>query len=167
MVCVFVFFIMFYSMPEIFSLVNSWETFVAQVKQMIMPVAVLTLFNAAALSRFTRSSVLDNLNEDYVRTARSKGLSENKVVTTHVMRNSMIPVVTLIALSVPGIFAGAIITEQIFRINGLGQLLIISIGQSDVPMVQTLTFIFAVLIVIFNLVADIMYGILDPRIRYD
>jgi len=147
--------------------VNSWETFVAQVKQMIMPVAVLTLFNAAALSRFTRSSVLDNLNEDYVRTARSKGLTENKVVTTHVMRNSMIPVVTLIALSVPGIFAGAIITEQIFRINGLGQLLIISIGQSDVPMVQTLTFIFAVLIVIFNLVADIMYGILDPRIRYD
>ena len=147
--------------------VNSWETFVAQVKQMIMPVAVLTLFNAAALSRFTRASVLDNLNEDYVRTARSKGLNENKVVMTHVMRNSMIPVVTLIALSIPGIFAGAIITEQIFRINGLGQLLIVSIGQGDVPMVQTLTFIFAVLIVIFNLIADITYGVLDPRIRYD
>ena len=147
--------------------VNSWETFVAQVKQMIMPVAVLTLFNAAALSRFTRASVLDNLNEDYVRTARSKGLGENKVVMTHVMRNSMIPVVTLIALSIPGIFAGAIITEQIFRINGLGQLLIVSIGQGDVPMVQTLTFIFAVLIVIFNLIADITYGVLDPRIRYN
>jgi peptide/nickel transport system permease protein len=83
------------------------------------------------------------------------------------MRNSMIPVVTLIALSIPGIFAGAIITEQIFRINGLGQLLIVSIGQGDVPMVQTLTFIFAVLIVIFNLIADITYGVLDPRIRYD
>jgi peptide/nickel transport system permease protein len=79
----------------------------------------------------------------------------------------MIPVVTLIALQVPGIFAGAIITEQIFRINGLGQLLIISIGQSDVPMVQTLTFMFAVLIVFFNLVADVTYGVLDPRIRYD
>ncbi len=147
--------------------VNSWDTFVLQVKQMIMPVAVLTLFNAAALSRFTRSSVLDNLNEDYVRTARSKGLGETKVVMTHVMRNSMIPVVTLIALSIPGIFAGAIITEQIFRINGLGQLLIVAIGQGDVPMVQTLTFIFAVLIVIFNLIADITYGVLDPRIRYD
>ncbi len=147
--------------------VNSWDTFVEQVKQMIMPVSVLTLFNAAALSRFTRASVLDNLNEDYVRTARSKGLGENKVVMTHVMRNSLIPVVTLIALSVPGIFAGAIITEQIFRINGLGQLLIVAIGQGDVPMVQTLTFIFAVLIVIFNLVADITYGVLDPRIRYD
>ena len=75
--------------------------------------------------------------------------------------------VTLIALSIPGIFAGAIITEQIFRINGLGQLLIIAIGQGDVPMVQTLTFIFAVLIVGFNLIADVMYGVLDPRIRYD
>jgi peptide/nickel transport system permease protein len=94
-------------------------------------------------------------------------LGETKVVMTHVMRNSMIPVVTLIALSIPGIFAGAIITEQIFRINGLGQLLIVAIGQGDVPMVQTLTFIFAVLIVVFNLIADIMYGVLDPRIRYD
>ena len=147
--------------------VNSWDTLVLQGKQMIMPVTVLTLFNAAALSRFTRASMLDNLNEDYVRTARSKGLGETKVVLTHVMRNSLIPVVTLIALSVPGIFAGAIITEQIFRINGLGQLLIASIGQADVPMVQTLTFIFAVLIVVFNLIADVMYGVLDPRIRYD
>ncbi|MGD2059565.1 MAG: ABC transporter permease [Acidimicrobiia bacterium] len=146
---------------------TSWDSIWIQIKQMIMPVAVLTLFNAAALSRFTRASVLDNLNEDYVRTARSKGLGENKVVMRHVMRNSMIPVVTLIALSIPGIFAGAIITEQIFRINGLGALLITAIGQGDVPMVQTLTFIFAVLIVVFNLVADITYGLLDPRIRYD
>ena len=146
---------------------TSWESIWSQIKQMIMPVAVLTLFNAAALSRFTRASVLDNLHEDYVRTARSKGLGERKVVMTHVMRNSMIPVVTLIALSIPGIFAGAIITEQIFRINGLGALLITAIGQGDVPMVQTLTFMFALLIVIFNLMADITYGLLDPRIRYD
>jgi peptide/nickel transport system permease protein len=147
--------------------VNSWETLVLQIKQMIMPVAVLALFNAAALSRFTRSSMLDNLNEDYVRTARSKGLGENKVVIGHVLRNSLIPVVTLIALQIPGVFAGAIITEQIFRINGLGQLLISAIQGADVPMVQTLTFLFAVLIVVFNLIADIMYGLLDPRIRYD
>jgi len=147
--------------------VNSWDTFLAHVKQMAMPVAVLTLFNTAALSRFTRASVLDNLNEDYVRTARSKGLGETMVVTTHVMRNSLIPVVTLIALQIPGIFAGAIITEQIFRINGLGALLITAIGQADVPMVQTLTFMFAFLIVVFNLLADVTYGVLDPRIRYD
>ncbi len=146
---------------------TDWSTIWFQIEQMIMPVAVLSLFNAAALSRFTRASMLDNLHEDYVRTARSKGLNERKVVMTHVMRNSMIPVVTLIALQVPGIFSGAIITEQIFRINGLGQLLIVAIGQGDVPMVQTLTFMFAILIVIFNLVADVTYGVLDPRIRYD
>jgi peptide/nickel transport system permease protein len=146
---------------------TSWDSIYFQYEQMVMPVTVLTLFNAAVLSRFTRASVLDNLNEDYVRTARAKGLVEPRVVITHVMRNSLIPVVTLIALSIPGIFAGAIITEQIFRINGIGALLITAIGQSDVPMVQTLTFIFAFLIVLFNLVADVTYGLLDPRIRYD
>ncbi|HUG32605.1 MAG TPA: ABC transporter permease [Acidimicrobiia bacterium] len=146
---------------------TSWDSVWIQIKQMIMPVAVLGLFNAAALSRFTRASVLDNLNADYVRTARSKGLRENKVITTHVVRNSMIPVVTLIALQIPGIFAGAIITEQIFRVNGIGFLLINSISQNNVPMVQTLTFMFAVLIVLFNLIADVTYGFLDPRIRYD
>ncbi|HUG08363.1 MAG TPA: ABC transporter permease [Acidimicrobiia bacterium] len=146
---------------------TSWDSILIQIKQMIMPVAVLGLFNAAALSRFTRASVLDNLNADYVRTARSKGLRENKVITIHVVRNSMIPVVTLIALQIPGIFAGAIITEQIFRINGIGFLLINSISQNNVPMVQTLTFMFAVLIVLFNLIADVTYGFLDPRIRYD
>jgi peptide/nickel transport system permease protein len=146
---------------------TDWSSIVFQFKQMIMPVTVLSLFNAAALTRFTRSAMLDNLNEDYVRTARAKGLRESAVIIRHAMRNSMIPVVTLIALQIPGIFAGAIITEQIFRINGLGQLLIVAIGQNDIPMVQTLTFMFAVLIVLFNLVADLMYGVLDPRIRYD
>lgn len=146
---------------------TSWSSIWFQIKQLFMPVVVLTLFNTAALSRFARASALDNLNQEYVRTARSKGVSEKNVVSIHVMRNSMIPVVTLITLSIPGIFAGAIITEQVFRINGLGQLLISAIGQGDVPMVQTLTFIFALLIVVFNLLADVMYGLLDPRIRYD
>ncbi len=146
--------------------VTDWESFVKQVKQMVMPVSVLALYSAAQLSRFTRSSVLDNLNQDYVRTARSKGVREQAVLLIHVLRNSMIPVVTVIAMGIPQIFAGAIITEQIFRVNGLGQLLINSIEGADVPLVQTLTFIFAILIVLFNLIADILYGILDPRIRY-
>ncbi|MBT8203333.1 MAG: ABC transporter permease [Acidimicrobiales bacterium] len=146
---------------------TDWDSIVFQFQQMIMPVTVLALFNAAALSRFTRSSMLDNLTQDYVRTARSKGLTENRVLMRHVLRNSLIPVTTLIALQVPGIFAGAIITEQIFRINGLGQLLISAIQGADVPMVQTLTFIFAFLIVVFNLIADLIYGVLDPRIRYE
>jgi peptide/nickel transport system permease protein len=94
-------------------------------------------------------------------------MGERTVVLKHVLRNSMIPVVTVIALGIPTIFGGAIITEQVFRVNGLGALLIGAIQGSDLPMVQTLTFIFAMLIVLFNLIADILYGILDPRIRYD
>ena len=147
--------------------VNDLSSFWFQVKQMIMPVTVLALFNASQLSRFVRASVLDNLSQDYVRTARAKGLKERAVLLIHVLRNSMIPVVTVIALGIPQIFGGAIITEQIFRVNGLGQLLIIGIQGADIPLVQTLTFIFAVLIVLFNLIADIVYGILDPRIRYE
>ena len=146
--------------------VKDWKSFVLQIKQMIMPVTVLTFFNASRLTRFLRSSMLDNLNMDYVRTARAKGQSEKVVVWGHVLRNSLIPVVTLIALGIPGIFGGAIITEQIFRVNGLGQLLIIAIQGADIPLVQTLTFIFAVLIVFFNIIADVAYGFLDPRIRY-
>ncbi|MDF1776317.1 MAG: ABC transporter permease [Rhizobiaceae bacterium] len=147
--------------------VNDWSSFVQQVKQMIMPVSVLALYNAAQISRFMRASMLDNLNQDYVRTARAKGIRERSVILVHVLRNSLIPVVTVIALGVPQVFGGAIITEQVFKVNGLGQLLIIAIQAGDVPTVQTLTFIFAFLIVFFNLIADVLYGILDPRIRYD
>ncbi len=148
-------------------IVNSWETFVQQLRQMIMPVMVLALQTTAQISRFMRASMLDNLNQDYVRTARAKGLSESVVVMIHVLRNSMIPVVTVIALGVPAVFGGAIITEQVFRVNGIGQLLITAIQATDLPLVQTLTFMFAILIVVFNLIADVLYGILDPRIRYE
>ncbi|MEJ6394128.1 ABC transporter permease [Gymnodinialimonas sp. 2305UL16-5] len=147
--------------------VTDWDSFVVQFRQMIMPVMVLGLFNASQISRYMRASMLDNLNQDYVRTARAKGLGESTVVLVHVLRNSMIPVVTVIALNVPAVFGGAIITEQVFKVNGIGQLLIIAIQAGDVPVVQTVSFIFAVLIVLFNLLADILYGILDPRIRYD
>lgn len=146
--------------------VRDWETFVLQLRQMVMPVTVLAFFNASQLSRFMRSSMLDNLSQDYARTARSKGLQEQVVVLGHVLRNSLIPVVTLIALGIPGIFTGAIITEQIFRINGLGDMLIRGIQNTDIPVVQTMSFIFAILIVFFNIVADLAYGLLDPRIRY-
>jgi len=157
-------------LPSIYDttlVVDSWANFVKQIKQMIMPVFVLALYNAAQISRFMRASMLDNLNQDYVRTARAKGLTEKSVVLVHVLRNSMIPVVTVIALGVPTVFGGSLITEQVFKVNGIGQLLITAIQANDLPMVQTITFIFAILIVIFNLIADILYGILDPRIRYD
>ena len=157
-------------LPSIYDttlVVDSWSSFVIQLKQMIMPVMVLALQTTAQISRFMRASMLDNLHQDYVRTARAKGMSESVVVMRHVLRNSMIPVVTVIALGVPAVFGGAIITEQIFKVNGVGQLLITAIQANDLPMVQTLTFIFAILIVVFNLIADVLYGVLDPRIRYD
>jgi len=157
-------------LPSIYDttlVVDSWSSFVTQLRQMIMPVMVLALQTTAQISRFMRASMLDNLNQDYVRTARAKGMTEQVVVLRHVLRNSMIPVVTVIALGVPAVFGGAIITEQIFKVNGIGQLLITAIQANDLPMVQTLTFIFAILIVLFNLIADVLYGVLDPRIRYD
>lgn len=147
--------------------VTDLDTLWLQIRQMIMPVTVLALFQTGTLTRFVRASMLENLPMDYTRTARAKGLSERTVILGHVLRNSMIPVVTLIALGVPTIFTGAIVTEQIFRINGIGELLIKSIQNSDTPVVMAITFIFAVLVVSFNLVADVLYGILDPRIRYD
>ncbi len=157
-------------LPSIYDtthVVTDWASFKVQVQQMILPVMVLALQTTAQLSRFMRASMLDNLGQDYVRTARAKGMTEWVVVLTHVLRNSMIPVVTVIALGIPAIFGGAIITEQVFKVNGIGQLLITQIQANDLPTVQTLTFIFAVLIVMFNLIADLLYGILDPRIRYD
>jgi len=147
--------------------ITSLESVVTQLRQSIMPIAVLTLFQTATLARFVRSEMLENLPLDYVRTARAKGLRERLVVVGHVLRNSLIPVVTLVALGVPTVFAGALITEQIFRIPGIGALLIQSIQNSDIPVVMGTTFIFAVLVVVFNIIADMLYGVLDPRIRYD
>jgi len=157
-------------LPSIYDtthVVTSWDTFLFQLKQMIMPVMVLALQTTAQVSRYMRAAMLDNLGQDYVRTARAKGLKESIVVMKHVLRNSMIPVVTVIALGIPSIFGGAIITEQVFKVNGLGQLLILALQGADIPMVMTITFLLAVLIVLMNLVADILYGVLDPRIRYD
>ncbi|MGH7316555.1 MAG: ABC transporter permease [Candidatus Rokuibacteriota bacterium] len=138
----------------------------AQLKQAIMPITVLGLFQAASLTRFVRSAVLDVIRLDYVNTARAKGLSERVTLLKHVVRNALIPVITLVALQLPGIFTGAVITEQIFRVPGVGSLLISSILANDTPVIMAVTFVFACLVVLFNLVADILYGWLDPRISY-
>ncbi|MDD1529187.1 MULTISPECIES: ABC transporter permease [Bradyrhizobium] len=136
------------------------------IRQAIMPVAVLGLFQAASMTRFVRSAMLDVIRLDYVTTARAKGLGQAKVIVKHVMRNAMIPVVTLIALQMPAVFGGAIVTEQIFRIPGIGSLLISSILSNDTPVVMAVTFVFACLVVLFNLIADVLYGWLDPRISF-
>lgn len=146
--------------------VTDWQSFVAQIKQSIMPISVLALYQSAILMRFIRSAVLDELQQDYVRTALSKGLSKFTVIKNHVMRNALIPVITLIALDIPAIFTGALVTEQVFRIPGIGALLIDSIYRSDTPVVMAITFIYAILIVMFNLIADLVYALLDPRVNY-
>ena len=97
---------------------------------------------------------------------RAKGLREGKVIVKHVVRNALIPVVTLVALQLPAIFGGAIITEQIFRVPGIGSLLISSILANDTPVIMAVTFVFACLVILFNLIADVLYGLLDPRIAY-
>ena len=146
--------------------VNDLASFGEQIRQSFLPVLVLVLFQTATLMRYVRSSVLEAVHMDYVRTARAKGLNEGAVINRHVLRNALIPVVTLIALGLPSVFTGALITEQIFRVPGIGSLLISSITTSDTPVVMAITVIYAILIVFFNLVADIAYTALDPRVRY-
>jgi peptide/nickel transport system permease protein len=145
---------------------TGWHWYWEYLKQAIMPITVLGLFQAASYTRYVRSAVLDVIRLDYVTTARSKGLDESKVIVKHVVRNALIPVVTLVALQMPSVFGGAIITEQIFRIPGIGSLLISAILANDTPVIMAVTFVFACLVVLFNLLADIIYGWLDPRISY-
>jgi peptide/nickel transport system permease protein len=156
-------------MPSIYDgnlQVNDWSSLLQQIKQSLMPVTTLALYQSAILMRFMRSSILEELNHEYVRTAYAKGLSKFAVLKNHILRNAMIPVVTLVALEIPGIFTGALVTEQIFRVPGIGALLIESIHRSDTPVVMAITFIYGILIVIFNLMADLTYTWLDPRVRH-
>jgi peptide/nickel transport system permease protein len=145
---------------------TGWAWWWEHIRQSIMPVLVLGLFQGASWTRYVRSAVLDVIRLDYVTTARAKGLRERVVVMKHVVRNALIPVVTLVALQMPIVFGGAIVTEQIFRIPGIGSLLIDAILRNDTPVIMAVTFVFSCLVILFNLVADLLYGWLDPRISY-
>ena len=145
---------------------TGWQWWWENIKQSIMPVLVLGLFQGASWTRYVRSAVLDVIRLDHVTTARSKGLAERTVIMKHVVRNALIPVVTLVALQMPAVFGGAIVTEQIFRIPGIGSLLIDAILRNDTPVIMAVTFVFACLVIFFNLIADLLYGWLDPRISY-
>ena len=145
---------------------TGWRWWWEQFRQSIMPIAVLGLFQGAAWTRFVRSAVLDVIRLDHVTTARSKGIPESRVTRRHIVRNAMIPVVTLVALQMPAVFGGAIVTEQIFRVPGIGSLLISAILANDTPVIMAVTFVTATLVILFNLLADILYGWLDPRISY-
>jgi peptide/nickel transport system permease protein len=145
---------------------TGWEWWRQNILQAIMPVTVLGLLQGASWTRYVRSAMLDVIRLDYVTTARSKGLRERAIILKHVVRNALIPVVTLVALTMPQVFGGAIVTEQIFRVPGIGSLLIDAILRNDTPVVMAVTFVLSCLVILFNLLADLLYGWLDPRITY-
>lgn len=150
--------------PLIF--VPLWEDPVENLAQLIWPAIVVGYRYSAVATRMTRSSVLEVLREDYVRTARAKGLRETLVVVRHALRNSLLPVVTVISLEFAFLFGGLVVTEQVFNVNGLGKLLVDAVAQRDYTLVQALVLIFAFLFVFINFLVDLLYGVLDPRIRY-
>jgi peptide/nickel transport system permease protein len=135
-------------------------------KAMTLPVVTLAVVTMALFSRYMRSSVLDNITEDYVRTARAKGASRNRVLFRHVLRNSLIPIATLLGLSIPGIMSGALITESVFNYPGMGYLFFQSAQNQDYPVLLGFVIVVAIATIIGSLVADILYAVLDPRVRY-
>jgi peptide/nickel transport system permease protein len=137
------------------------------VKQVILPVICLSLFSVASLTRLTRSSMLEVIQQDYIRTAWSKGLRERLIITRHTIKNGLIPVITVIGLQVAFIFGGSVLIETVFNINGVGRLVTTAVQNQDYQIVQACTLILAIMVVVSNLVVDISYGWLDPRIRYD
>ena len=143
------------------------ESFAALLRHLIMPAFVLGMQLVGSLIQYTRSSMLEVMREDYVRTARSKGLKEKVVIIKHVLRNSLIPVVTYLGMEIPLLLGGAVVTEQVFSWPGIGSLMIMSIDSRDYPVIMGITVLVAVAVLIFNIITDLVYGVLDPRIRYN
>ncbi|MGB6583229.1 MAG: ABC transporter permease [Streptosporangiaceae bacterium] len=135
-------------------------------RDLTLPVVTLALVTIALFSRYMRSAVLDNITEDYVRTARAKGASQRRVLWRHVLRNSLIPIATLLGLSIPGILAGALITESVFNYPGMGYLFFQSAQKQDYPTLLGFVIVVAIATVVGSLLADIAYAVLDPRVRY-
>jgi peptide/nickel transport system permease protein len=145
---------------------GSWEAIVDWTKHLILPVAVLAISEIIQVQRFMRSSMLEVLRQDYLTTARAKGLSESVVVGRHALKNALIPVVTIIAVTMPRVVGGSTVVETVFAYPGMGRLLYTSIMGNDFVVAMTVVMIIAITVVFFNLLADILYGWLDPRIRY-
>ena len=142
-----------------------WVDPMANLGQLIWPALVVGYRYSAVATRMTRSAVLEVLREDYVRTARAKGLRETLVVVRHALRNSLLPVVTVISLEFAFLFGGLVVTEQVFNVNGLGKLLVDAVAHRDYPLIQALVLIFSFMFVFVNFVVDLLYAVLDPRIR--
>ena len=145
---------------------SPFDDFVKSTRQIIMPVVCMSLFSIAANARQMRSSILETIGQDYIRTAWSKGLTERVIIFRHAMKNSLIPVITLIGMGVGMILAGSVLVETVFSIPGVGRLLVTSIFGQDYTVVQAITLMMSVSILVMNLLVDLSYGWFDPRIRY-
>ncbi len=143
------------------------EWWLSRFHHVFLPAVVLGLLSTASYTQFLRNDIIENSRKDYVRTARSKGTPERKIYHVHILRNSIIPLITFLGFDIVAIISGAIITETIFTYPGLGQLFLQSVGTRDYPVLMTLTMLFSFLTLIGNLVADVLYGVVDPRIRLD
>jgi peptide/nickel transport system permease protein len=132
----------------------------------VLPVTTLAIVSIASWSRYMRTSMLEVLHQDYIRTAKAKGLPHRSVTFRHALRNALIPIVTLLGLSIPVLISGAAITEYIFTWPGLGNLFVEAVGNRDYPVIIAITMMGAFAVVLGNLLADVLYGLVDPRIRY-
>jgi peptide/nickel transport system permease protein len=146
--------------------IDQENNFFNRVYHLILPVAVLAFVNVAIFSRFVRSSMLEVLKQDYVRTAWAKGLAQRTVIMKHALRNALIPFITIVTLALPFLFSGAIATETVFAYAGMGQLFVTSIFVLDIPLVMAFLLIITAIIVLSNMLADVLYAVVDPRIRY-
>ena len=146
---------------------SGWGRFVDRVRHLVLPVVSLGLASAASVARYTRGSMLDVIRQDYVRTARAKGLPERSVIFRHALRNALLPVITLLGLYLPFLLSGAVLVEKVFAWPGMGRLIVDSILARDYPVVMATSFLFSTLVIFSNLIADLLYAWVDPRIRYD
>lgn len=149
-----------------YDFLSTTEKIQDRIDHLILPVLTLTLVLAAGIARYTRGQMLEVIRQDYVRTARAKGLPERTVIVKHALRNSLLPVITLLGLYLPFLFSGAVFVEVIFSWPGMGRVIVDAIFQRDYPLVMATSFIFAAMVVVGNLVADVLYAVADPRIRY-
>lgn len=144
---------------------NGWEAMVDYVRHMILPIVTVVILSIGSRMRMTRTNMLEVMNSDYIRTARAKGLSERKVVYKHAFRNTMIPLVTSLAGLIPSLFSGAMITEQVFDLTGIGNYALTAMTQGDIPVIMTYNMFLAILSVLGVLLADLMYAVVDPRVK--
>lgn len=150
-----------------YEFLSTWGKISDRLSHLVLPAATLTLVLAAGVARYTRGQMLEVIRQDYIRTARAKGLPERTVMLKHALRNSLIPVITLAGLYLPLLFSGTVFVETIFSWPGMGRVIFDAISQRDLPVIMATSFIFAALVVLGNLLADVLYAVVDPRIRYD